>query len=250
MKKLKKPLLFSLALLPVSVSAIIFTCLYQFDLYPAEAIDEMLAVFGSRAVVIVLTVVQNAGLIFVLSFFGYILAEKTGLLRTFAVEKHPLTVSVILSLVFGILFALDPWIFGGAYPEIIQADLSGLTLTGVLASVLYGGIIEEIMMRLFCLSLTAFLLGKIFCRSRDSLPEWVFITANLISALLFAAGHLPATIVTFGALSPMLLIRCFLFNGGFGLLFGYLYRKYGIQYSMLSHALLHIISKLIWALFL
>ena len=76
MKKLKKPFLFALALLPVSVIAIIFTCLYQFDLYPAEVIDEMLAVFGSRAVVIALTVVQNAGLIFVLSFFGYILAGK------------------------------------------------------------------------------------------------------------------------------------------------------------------------------
>jgi len=250
MKKLKKPLLFSLALLPVSVIAIIFTCLYQFDLYPAEVIDEMLAAFGSRAVVIALTVVQNAGLIFVLSFFGYILAEKTGLLRPFAAEKHPLTVSVILSLVFGIVFALDPWIFGGAYPEIIEADLAGLTLSGVLASILYGGIIEEIILRLFCLSLIAFLLGKIFCRGRDSLPEWVFVTANLIAAVLFAAGHLPATVTTFGTLTPLLLIRCFLLNGGFGFLFGWLYRKYGIQYSMLSHALLHIISKVIWAVFL
>lgn len=250
MKRFKKPLLFSLALIPVSVIAIIFTCLYQFDLYPAEVIEEMLAAFGSRAIVIALTVVQNAGLIFVLSFFGYILAGKTGLLRPFTVEKHPLTVAVILSLVFGILFALDPWIFGESYPEIIEADLAGLTLTGVLASILYGGIIEEIMLRLFCLSLIAFLLGKIFCRNRDSLPDWVFITANIIAAVLFAAEHLPATIATFGSITPMLLMRCFLFNGGFGILFGYLYTKHGIQYAMLSHALLHIISKLIWALFL
>lgn len=250
MKRFKKPFLFSLALLPVSVIAIIFTCLYQFDLYPAEVIEEMLAVFGSRAVVIALTVIQNAGLIFVLSFFGYILAGKTGLLRPFAVKKHPLTVSVVLSIVFGIVFALDPWIFGGAYPEIIEADLSGLTLNGVLASILYGGIIEEIILRLFCLSLIAFLLGKIFCRNLDSLPEWVFFTANLIAAVLFAAGHLPATVTTFGTLSPLLLIRCFLLNGGFGFLFGWMYRKYGIQYAMLSHALLHIISKLLWTLFL
>lgn len=41
----------------------------------------------------------------------------------------------------------------------------------------------------------------------------------------------------------------FLLNGGFGLLCGWLYRKYGIQYSMLSHALLHIVSKMIWILF-
>ncbi len=43
---------------------------------------------------------------------------------------------------------------------------------------------------------------------------------------------------------------CFLLNGGFGLLFGRLYRRYGIQYAMLSHALLHIVSKTVWTLFL
>ena len=53
----------------------------------------------------------------------------------------------------------------------------------------------------------------------------------------------------FGALTPLILVRCFLLNGGFGLVFGRLYRKYGIQYAMLSHALLHIVSKLIWTVF-
>jgi hypothetical protein len=47
----------------------------------------------------------------------------------------------------------------------------------------------------------------------------------------------------------MLLFRCFLLNGGFGLFFGWLYRKHGIQYAMLAHAALHIVSKLIWTLF-
>lgn len=250
MKKLKKPFLFALALLPVSVIAIIFTCLYQFDLYPAEVIDEMLAIFGSRAVVIALTVVQNAGLIFVLSFFGYILAGKTGLLRPFTIEKKPLCASVILSVIGGILFALDPWIFGAFIPGIRESAEAGMTLFGVIASILYGGIVEEILLRLFVMSLIAFILAKLFCRTKDGLPAWVFVTANLIAAVLFAAGHLPATVTTFGALTPMLLVRCFLYNGGFGILFGHLYRRYGIQYAMISHALLHILSKLIWALFL
>ncbi|MBQ8332231.1 MAG: CPBP family intramembrane metalloprotease [Clostridia bacterium] len=125
-----------------------------------------------------------------------------------------------------------------------------MTLYGVLASVLYGGIVEEIMLRLFVMSLIAFILAKLFCCAEDELPAWVFVTANFIAAVLFAAGHLPATVTTFGTLTPMILIRCFLFNGGFGILFGHLYRRYGIQYAMISHALLHILSKLIWALFL
>lgn len=64
--------------------------------------------------------------------------------------------------------------------------------------------------------------------------------------LLFAEGHLPATITMFGALTPLVLLRCFLLNGGLGLAFGWLYRKYGIQYAMIGHAGTHIISKLIW----
>ena len=49
----------------------------------------------------------------------------------------------------------------------------------------------------------------------------------------------------FGTLAPLVLLRCFLLNGGLGLVFGWLYRKYGIQYAMIGHAGAHIISKLI-----
>lgn len=49
---------------------------------------------------------------------------------------------------------------------------------------------------------------------------------------------------------PLLLLRCFLLNGGFGLMFGRIYRKYGIQYAMVSHAVLHIVSKSIWLIFI
>ena len=70
----------------------------------------------------------------------------------------------------------------------------------------------------------------------------------MIAAVLFAAGHLPATVAIFGELTPLLLLRCFLLNGGFGPIFGRLYRKYGIVYAMISHVLFHIVSKLIWIL--
>ena len=34
----------------------------------------------------------------------------------------------------------------------------------------------------------------------------------------------------------LVLLRCFLLNGELGLVFGWLYRKYGIQYAMIGHA--------------
>jgi membrane protease YdiL (CAAX protease family) len=55
-------------------------------------------------------------------------------------------------------------------------------------------------------------------------PDGLIEAANIISALLFAAGHLPGT-AAMTTLTPLLLFRCFLFNGGLGLGFGYLYRS-------------------------
>ena len=42
----------------------------------------------------------------------------------------------------------------------------------------------------------------------------------------------------------------FLLNGGIGLLLGWLYRKYGLRYAMIAHAGCHLVSKLIWILFI
>ena len=124
-----------------------------------------------------------------------------------------------------------------------------ITLNNWIASVLYGGIIEELMLRLFMMSLIALIVWKLFFRKQQTVPGKVLIISNIAAAMLFAAGHLPATSALLGGVTPLVLFRCFLLNGGFGLLFGRLYRKYGIQYAMLSHALLHIVSKLIWTVF-
>ena len=75
------------------------------------------------------------------------------------------------------------------------------------------------------------------------------MAANVMTALLFATGHLPATAVMMG-LTPMIVLRCFLLNGIFGLAFGWLYRRYGLRYAMLAHGGCHVVSKLIWILWL
>ena len=250
MSTLKKSLLFSLAILPIAIVAIVFTCLYQFEMYPPEILEEAVAQVGSMAIVWIITVIQNVGLIMLCCFFGYILAEKLGLWKPIKFEKRSLTVTLILSVIAGIIFSLDPWTFGNLIDGIKESTAAGMTVYGIIASILYGGIIEEILMRLFVMSLIAFLISKICYKKCEEIPAKVFVIANIVAALLFAAGHLPATLVTFGELSPMLLFRCFLFNGGFGMLFGWLYRKHGLHYAMISHATVHIVSKIIWFIFI
>lgn len=248
MAKFKKQLLFALCLFPIAVVAGYFVALYQFDFYSDEALAEMAAPFGGKENLIVIGVVQSAVYALIFGFLGGVLADKVGLWKPIKPEKKKLTVTLGISVFAGILFSLDYWTFGSVIDGLQEGSAATLTGTGIVASVLYGGVVEEVMTRLFLMSLTAFLMWKVFCRSREKeeIPTAVFVSANLITALAFAAGHLPATLSTFGELTPLLLVRCFLLNGGFGLVFGRLYRKYGIVYAMISHAVCHIISKLIW----
>jgi len=81
-------------------------------------------------------------------------------------------------------------------------------------------------------------------------PTGAMVPAKTMAALPLAAGHLPSTVQMFGEITPMILLRCILLNGAGGLVFGYLYRKYGIQYSMMAHAGAHIVWKIIWIILL
>ncbi len=249
MSSTKRALRFVLYLLPVAVISGWFTAKYQFALLAPEMIESAAAQVGGMNTLIGITVLQTVLYAAVCGFFGFILSEKIGLMKPFRLEGKLVLRVLLITVPFGILFSLDPWVFGKYLPEIASVDEAGLSPSSWLAAILYGGIIEEVMMRLFFMSLIAWLLWKILFRKKAAVPEGVVISANFTAAILFAAGHLPFTISLFGRLTPVILLRCFLLNGGAGLIFGRLYRKYGIQYAMLSHVLFHIISKTIWTLF-
>lgn len=250
MNSLKRATPFALLMLPIAAAAGAFTTLYQLELYGSEFTQLMVEQLGSLPSVIVICAVQSAIFAGISALLGHTLAQKTGLLRPFTLRVLPVKRTLIAALVAGVLFSLDYWTFGSAAPQIRESVPPGLTLWGWLAGVLYGGVVEELLLRLMSMSLIAWLLWKLLWRNSAACPDPALIAANIIAALLFAAGHLPATSVAFGQLTPVLILRCFLLNGGFGLLFGQLYRKYGIQYSMLAHAGVHTVSKVIWMLFI
>jgi membrane protease YdiL (CAAX protease family) len=154
--------------------------------------------------------------------------------------------AMIISIIGGLALILSDVFFFGKYSEVIANSYAVKpTIPYLIATVTYGAVIEEVMLRLFMMSLIAFLLKKLVKKE----GACVFIAANIVSALLFAAGHLPATVMTIGT-TPLIIFRCFLLNGGIGLLFGWLYRKYGLRYAMIAHGGCHVISKLIWILFI
>ena len=119
---------------------------------------------------------------------------------------------------------------------------------GFLAS-FYGGISEEVIFRLFMLSLVALGLRRLFAGSGPRpLPAGLFWSANLIAALAFSLGHLPAT----AALAPLtasLVVRAIALNGILALLFGALYRRYGFEMAIVAHfsadIALHVVPPLV-----
>ena len=226
-----------------------FVGLYQMDSYPEEIRQEILSQGISNVLLGAISAVQAAGYGLVLGAAGIFLGKKTGLWKDERkLEKKPLTCTVIAAILGGMLLILPDLLIFGNYSEVVRDSYAVKpTVSYMLAAVIYGGVIEEVMLRLFMMSLLAFLLQKLF--RKESGTTGVLIAANVIAAMLFAAAHLPATAMLM-ELTPVILFRCFLLNGGFGLVFGWLYRKYGLRYAMLAHAGCHVISKLIWILFI
>lgn len=250
-KTLKNALLFTAAMIPIAAVGGAFTVNYAFQTFEPDVQTLILESVKSYEALVATGTLQAVIFAAVCGFLGYLLSEKTGLMRRLSFTKTPFIRSAAVTAVCGILFSLDYWVFGAMIPQLAKMNELLITPTSFLSAFLYGGIVEEVLLRLFLMSLFSFLIWKIFCRGyeKSQIPPWVYITANVLAAALFAAGHLPATIQSFGSLSPTLVFRCFLLNGGLGITFGYLYRKYGIQYAMLAHAGCHMISKFIWILF-
>ena len=236
-----------------------FTGIFVLESYPPEMqqqlLDEMAASglggFPPDITLGVITAVQALGYGILLGAVGIGLGKKTGLWKDErSITKQPMIACGIVAIVGGAVLILSDLLFFGKYSKVIMGSYNVKpTLSYIIAAVIYGGVIEEVMLRLFWMTLVTFALWKVFDRKSERPSTVIVVIANIIAALLFAAGHLPATAAMIG-LSPMIVFRCFLLNGGIGLLFGWLYRKYGLRYAMLAHGGCHIVSKLIWVLFI
>lgn len=109
----------------------------------------------------------------------------------------------------------------------------------LLAGVFYGGIVEELLVRLFVVTLLVWALGKVW-RTSDGRPApgaiWMAI---VIATLLFAAGHLPLA-SRLGELTPWLVVRVLVLNGIAGMVYGWLYIRRGLEAAMVAHAATHV----------
>ena len=222
--------------------------LYSYDSLSLELLEELQKQNVTKEMVALSSAIQYSILFgVILASIGIVLSKKINLWKEFNVDKKAIFTTAIVTITGAlILFPGDKLMFGSLNNWVLEQYTIKPTVYKIIGGLFVGGIIEEVMMRLFFMSLVVFIISKIL--KKKEIPTLIFVIANIFAALLFAAGHLPST-ATMTALTPVIIFRCFLFNGGLGIAFGYLYRKYGIGYAMLAHGLVHLISDTLMLIF-
>ena len=200
-----------------------------------------------------LQVIQNSLLFGVLIAAGLFLAGRIGLglpilesrLRgepTAEQIRSIVPVSLLTGLIASLLIVglelvlFQPMLlqeFGEGADALVLSGDQPAAWKGFFAS-FYGGIVEEILLRLFLMSLLAWL-GSFVLKTTEGKPApSVFWMANILAAIIFGIAHLPAT-ATILPLTALVVTRAVVLNGVAGVAFGYLYWKRGLESAMLAH---------------
>jgi membrane protease YdiL (CAAX protease family) len=193
---------------------------------------------------IISTLVNNSILFAIIIFLGLLIAPKVGLglpllegwLKKEKVKddlKSILPLSVGLGILAGVLIIAFDFIFAILGPN-IPANLTIPSAWQGLLSSFYGGINEEVLMRLFVMSFLVYITFRIK-KTDDGRPtRWGVWISIVLASLIFGAGHLP-TLMAVGPLTPLMVIRTLILNGIGGIIFGWLYWKKGLESAMISH---------------
>lgn len=241
---------------------------YTFALQ-ADRLEEVMSKTGaSRFGLAMVSCAQSSVLVLVAVLTGLYAARRLGLGApvTLAVARgepawpalRPLLGAAVLwGLVSGgLTVLLDAVVFNPRAPELRvlnQAALAQHSVWKAALACLYGGFTEEILVRLFILSLLALgltALGRALGPGRRAGQPGgggrfaALLVANVLAALVFGLLHLPAT-AALVKLTPLLVTRALVLNGVVGLACGFLYVRRGLEAAMAAHLTADVVLHLI-----
>lgn len=196
--------------------------------------------------------IQPALLMLAFTALGAWLAPKVGLdapLVRAGMEKRPL--KPILrdqgpaALLLGLAMAAVLLVYGAFYGSKLAvgsaAAGAGLEIP-LITRILYGGIVEELMLRWGVMSLFVWLAWKVSRSGGGRVPAWCYWLGLSLSSLLFAAGHLPVLFALQASPSAELVGAILIGNSIGGMLFGWLFWRRGLEAAMMAHALAHLFA--------
>jgi hypothetical protein len=200
--------------------------------------------------------IQSGLLIAVSTYVGLLAARAVGLglpilegilMGQPVLEKFlvflPISLLVGLAAGGGIV-ALEQFVFQPRLPVQMKEASARFSLWKRALVCFYGGIDEELLLRLFVMSGLAWLLGLVWKSAAGAPALGAFWLANLVATLLFGAGHLPAT-ARITRLTPLVVARALILNGVAGLMFGFLFMTYGLESAILAHFCMDILMHVV-----
>lgn len=204
-------------------------------------------------VIKILSLVQPAVILLVAVLIGIFLAPKVGLSSPVAEalaagrEAGPaLKPQVVPGFVGGLIGALLILLSAAVFKPYLSA--ATLVLIGkfarimpILTRVLYGGIIEELLLRWGLMTFIVWVVWRVFQKRHAKPTSASFIAAILISSLIFGLGHLPVALGLVQETSAALIMFVIVANSAFGIVAGYLYWKYGLESAMIAHMFCHVV---------
>jgi hypothetical protein len=108
---------------------------------------------------------------------------------------------------------------------------------GIWGRVLYGGVVEEVLMRWGLMTVLVWL-GTLLVGEPSAGVIWVVI---LLTGVLFGLGHAPSYVAAGARPSPMFFALAVVLNLWVGAIVAWLYWHYGLEAAMIGHALFHLV---------
>lgn len=155
-----------------------------------------------------------------------------------ALQRTGLATSIAAGCVTGLALLSLAKLTEPFMPATIGASVAHIALWKRLAASFYGGVAEELLCRLFLMSLLVWLARHLLARHLlariapvSSGAAWIGIVG---AAVLFGMGHLPAAAAKW-PLTTIVVMRIVMLNSAGGIVFGWLYWRRGLTHSMAAH---------------
>ena len=152
----------------------------------------------------------------------------------FSLPGTTLALAAVAGAVMGALLPMLDRLFLPFMPGAAPSAPTAIDLWKRVLASFYGGITEELICRLFLMTLIVWICWK-FASHKGAPPRAWMIWSGIVGAsLVFGIGHLPAASGVW-PLTAAVIARTLVLNGLGGIAFGWLYWRRGLEHAVLAH---------------
>ena len=156
---------------------------------------------------------------------------------------RPQIVPGLIGGVIGSVAIILSWVLWKPYlpQEFAVRALQLNRLLPLLTRLLYGGFTEELLLRWGVMTFFLWAMWRLFQKGEGTPRNSYYVTAIVVSSILFGVGHLPIASVLVANITISTIVYVVIVNSIFGLIAGYLYWKKGLESAIIAHMTAHVV---------